>query len=363
MVTPKIHLQPKFKYIPSFDSLRGFAVFMVLLLHGSYGFFKGGWIGVDLFFALSGYLITSILLTEYFVSGKLNIGQFYIRRGLRLFPGLMVCVLIANFLWPFTEFFSGANQKEATIAALFYFTNFIPGSNSGNMAHLWSLSVEEHFYLFWPFIMLLVLLKISFRNKIALLLILIILVSIFRIYTYNNVIQFAKNTVTIDSFKFTLCRIDTIFIGSLLAIILAQTKNTIKEYCNKTATIIILVIIILFVIILFSVSEDNIYFRKGGFLLTNLLCVFTLIIALKNPHHYFFSNKIFQWAGKRSYGIYIYHFPVFLVLENLRQNHSFFNFLYITFLRILFTLIITEISYLYIEQPFLKLKRVVSSKL
>ena len=118
-------MQRKFFYIPSLDVLRGFAVLLVLFLHGSYGFFKGGWIGVDLFFVLSGYLITSLLLNEYINSGKISILKFYARRALRLFPPLILSILLANALWSSTELYTGANRWQATIAALFYFTNLM----------------------------------------------------------------------------------------------------------------------------------------------------------------------------------------------------------------------------------------------
>ena len=351
----------KFKYIFSFDVLRGFAVFLVLLLHGSYGFFKGGWIGVDLFFALSGYLITSLLMTEYNVSGNINIGQFYFRRAVRLFPALFVCILIANILWPFSNFFAGANQKQATVAAFFYFTNFISGNISGNMAHLWSLAVEEHFYLIWPFILTFIVFRISFRNQIAILIILILLVSIFRVYVYNNELQFTKQIITMDSFKFTLCRIDGIFVGALVALLLAHNRFKEIEFKKNTINLLLFVTILFFIVILFTISEYNIFLRNGGFVFTNLLCAFTLVLALKSDQHKLFSNKFFRWAGTHSYGIYLYHFPVFFLLENLRQSHNLFNFLGVSVLRFVITFLIAELSYRYVEQPFLKFKKLNTS--
>ena len=343
-------MQRKFFYIPSLDVLRGFAVLLVLFLHGSYGFFKGGWIGVDLFFVLSGYLITSLLLNEYINSGKISILKFYARRALRLFPPLILSILLANALWSFTELYTGANRWQATIAALFYFTNLIPGNVSGNMAHLWSLSVEEHFYLFWPFITSLFFVKLSYRNSIFGLIVIIFAVAIFRIVAHN------LNFQHIDSFKFTLCRIDVILLGVLLAIILSQAKYEKPIINDKTATKILLILLFSFMSILFILGEGNIYLLNGGFIITNLICALTVFMAINNPNHFLSSGKTLRWLGIRSYGIYVYHFPIFLAFESLRVPHSVSNYLIITLMRFVVTLIIAEFSYVYVELPILKLK-------
>jgi peptidoglycan/LPS O-acetylase OafA/YrhL len=99
----KVNTKHKSQYIESLDSLRGLAVLVVVLFHGSHGLFAGGWIGVELFFVLSGYLITSLLHREYLTSGNISLSKFYARRALRLLPVLVMGVLIANILWPFTN--------------------------------------------------------------------------------------------------------------------------------------------------------------------------------------------------------------------------------------------------------------------
>lgn len=174
------------QYLESLDSLRGLAVIVVLLFHGSYGLFAGGWIGVELFFVLSGYLITSLLYHEYSTSGNISLSKFYARRALRLLPALVIGVLIANLLWPFTNL-PGGNQLVASLAALFYSTNLISDVVAGNMSHFWSLSVEEHFYFIWPVLVLFFVFRIPLRNRILFLIILIFGLGVFRIFTFNSI--------------------------------------------------------------------------------------------------------------------------------------------------------------------------------
>lgn len=223
----------RFKYIESFDSLRALAVIFVLLLHGSYGFLKGGWIGVDLFFVLSGYLITSLLYKEYLAFKDVSFSKFYVRRALRLFPPLIASLLIANILWPFTEH-PGGNQLLATVSGLFYFSNLISSSLLGIMAHLWSLSVEEHFYVFWPLLTLAFFFKIPLRKRVLFLMILIVSTEVFRIFVFNYYSDSTFGIFTIDPYRFTFCRIDGILMGSLLSFINWKTPKNIENSTKST---------------------------------------------------------------------------------------------------------------------------------
>lgn len=347
-----------FQYIQSFDSLRGFAAFIVLLLHGSYGILKGGWIGVDLFFVLSGYLITSLLQKEFFSFGKISLLKFYARRALRLFPVLIICVVLCNLLWSYTALYPGADQLIATSGAVLYFTNLLKGNVLGNMSHLWSLSVEEHFYILWPVTLIFFALKMSFRKRILFLLSLILFVSVFKIVVFHFENELEYRFFKIDSNRFTLCRIDGIMMGALLAFSLPTSERLKARIQNKLiSTGAILFLLACFIAALPTLSENNKYLHNGGFLLTNLLCVSTVLLAIKNPDHSLFSNKILCWLGKRSYGIYAYHFPVFLVLENFRHQGSMSNFLVITLLRFVISIALAALSYKYIEQPVLSFKK------
>ena len=347
-------MSQRFKYTPSFDGLRCIAVLCVLLTHAGPRFFKGGWIGVDLFFVLSGYLITSLLQNEYYASGNISFAKFYTRRALRLFPPLLVCVIMANVLWPYTpHYYVGANRLLATLAALFYFANLLPWRVLGLLQHTWSLSVEEHFYLVWPVIAPTFLFRTSSRKRVAFLLLTLFLIGAVRIFAFHFTL--AYGLFGINSYTFTLCRMDAILMGALLAIVLPH--NDVKSYKNVNIHLSLGILLCLLVTIVLFVHQGNIYWRNGGFILTDLLCVAIVAIAAKTPNQFLLSSYIFRWIGHRSYGIYLYHLPIFLALGILIQKHSVASYWLITALRFAATIFVAELSYRFIELPVLRYKK------
>lgn len=339
-----------FGYIPSLDGIRCIALVLVLAFHAGYGHFPGGWIGVDLFFVLSGYLITSLLQNEYLTSGTIALTSFYARRILRLFPPLLVCILLATILWPFMPAMPDASRFKSITAVLFYFANIIPNDVLGPFMHLWSLSVEEHFYIFWPLITSTFLFRISFKNQLITLLATIILLAILRISVYNS--SLVADPVAV-AYRFTLCRIDAIILGALFA--LAEQYRGAKPWENKNYAAYV-GLPICFLIVIEFISLSNSYWYNGGFAITNMLCLFTVTFAVKNPSNAFLSNKLFRWVGRRSYGIYVYHMPIFMACESLRIPHSLINLILVTLIRFAATAAVAELSFRFVEQPILKYK-------
>lgn len=145
-------------YIPALDGLRAICALMVLAFHSEGRYFPGGFLGVDAFFAISGFLITRNIVSEYQEQGRVSLARFYVRRATRLLPALGVALLLAYLLWPKGE----APYGAAARSALLYYANWkhlIDGPASlGILVHTWSLSIEEQFYLLWP-VLLVVLLR------------------------------------------------------------------------------------------------------------------------------------------------------------------------------------------------------------
>jgi peptidoglycan/LPS O-acetylase OafA/YrhL len=150
---PKSHT---FGYRPELDGLRALAVLAVFASHVGWGPLLGGWIGVGVFFVLSGYLITSILLKEWQRTQSIKLRRFYLRRLLRLYPALLVMLAFCTLFIPV---FSYGGYVFTALATGLYFQDFVTGleGSSHGFLHTWSLAVEEQFYLLWPLVLILAL--------------------------------------------------------------------------------------------------------------------------------------------------------------------------------------------------------------
>lgn len=355
---PNTH-SPSHFYIKSLDGVRGIAVFFVLLLHTSQSLFRGGWVGVDLFFVLSGYLISTLLINEYKKYGDISFINFYARRGLRLIPALIIGVLLANLLWDYSResfWFGAGNQSTATFAALFYFTNLLNLNLTGNLAHVWSLSIEEHFYFIWPFLMLFFILKQSFKVQLILVSTLIILVTAFRLYLSVEPITLLDGHILLDPYRFSLARFDTIMFGALLAIIMSEKKYQ-EARLSKNASIIIGVSCLIFLTgVLLKLNLDGSVMKMGGFFLINIVCMMAVLTALKNPQTFLLNNKIARWLGTRSYGIYVFHIPIFFAVDQFMANSNTQNIYMEIGMKYFLSLGFAGASFALIEVPVLRLK-------
>src|SRR5262249_52920982 len=137
-------------YISNFDGLRAWAILPVMLDHASNGRLDGGAVGVDLFFTLSGYLITTLLIREFGEFGRISLPRFYIRPLLRLYPAWLTVTAATALLWNAFPQIEAADRFTAVFAPLLYWANLAPVQSLGPLTQCWSLSVEEHFYLMWP---------------------------------------------------------------------------------------------------------------------------------------------------------------------------------------------------------------------
>ncbi|WP_027065115.1 acyltransferase family protein [Maribacter sp. Hel_I_7] len=345
-----------FKYNPSLDGLRGIAVICVLLVHASYGKISGGFLGVDLFFVLSGYLITAILLKEFTLYGNISYFNFYIKRFLRLLPPLAVCIILYLIYQSYISPTGNESPLLIVFSSLFYFVNFVHESYLGPLVHLWSLSVEEHFYLFWPILMAGLIFKLPKRKQMIFIFFFIAIITVFRIWVYytNSIEPMHFGIFSIDSYRFTFCRIDAIMLGGLAAIGLSEDPNSFNLKIQPNLGLILLLAPLGFLVLFLDV--DNLVWRYGGFIGTNLLALAIILFAVKNPKNRILGNSILLWFGQRSYGIYVYHYLIFLAMEPLRVSGSVSNLIIVTTLRVVASLLFAEISYRIIEKPILKLK-------
>ena len=165
-MSPVTQVRPASSYQPALDGLRALSVLAVFAYHAAPRVFPGGLIGVDVFFVLSGFLITTLLLEERAATGTISFGLFYQRRALRLFPALVLCVLLVGAFLRVIGLPLQSYPGHAA-AALTYTMDFVvaadPQTGGGRLSHTWSLAVEEQFYILWPPVLLLLLRARSLR--------------------------------------------------------------------------------------------------------------------------------------------------------------------------------------------------------
>lgn len=332
---------------PNLDGLRAFAILPVLGLHASYGILKGGFLGVDLFFVLSGFLITRLLFQELQQTHSIKIRYFYIRRALRLFPAMIASIVLAGVLWPFTAGPKG-NLFAAALSVIFYVANFVDTPVLGSLATAWSLAIEEQFYLVWP--ILLLGLYTLFRGKkrfIAGCLVGVLLfVVIFRGWMHYYFPE------AVDLYRFTLSRIDSLAAGAIAALFVCS-RSTIKLWVYQ-AVVILVVPFYLVAIFVFSTTTACLFY--GGFTFVAIIFACLIVALSQMPPTYLFSHPVLVWIGRRSYGLYIYHLSIVFALEAARVPKNNFNLLYVTALRLALTFLVAALSYRFLEKPFLNLK-------
>lgn len=340
------------RHLAALDGIRALAVVAVMLAHGSYGYMPGGIFGVDLFFVLSGYLITRILIREFEATGRVYFRLFYLRRAYRLLPALIAALLLARLLWQnpmqVTDLYSWG---ECCVAVFFYYANFVR-QHLGILDHTWSLSMEEQFYLIWP-VALFYLLKKGSRFSLVFWPVVIICGA-----TVLRFVLFASGS-SIDLYAFGPARIDSIMIGALAGLYVENpaSQAVIRRWAAWRFPEVILVA---FLPALFLVGSDTSWLYFGGFTLIALLgAVFLLGIAHDDRPtmlRQVLSSRGFRWIGKRSYGIYLYHVPIFWALESFRVPHSNVNFLSVSLARFAVVFAVAGVSYQFLEMPFLRRK-------
>ena len=168
-------IQSDQRYMPGLDGLRALAVLAVIAFHEQFSWAPGGLLGVGVFFTLSGYLITDLLLSQFRTQGKMRLGQFWMRRARRLLPALFVMLAVVTAWVSIADRARLASLRGAVAAASGYYSNwYFIGTHSSYFArfappqpldHLWSLAVEEQFYLIWPWLLLLGILVIRKRPR------------------------------------------------------------------------------------------------------------------------------------------------------------------------------------------------------
>jgi peptidoglycan/LPS O-acetylase OafA/YrhL len=339
-----------FRYQPALDGIRAIAVLLVMANHT--GFFHAGRLGVDIFFVLSGYLITAILVSEFSANGGINLKKFYARRALRILPAVIWFLLIVNICVAiFQTHREAVTVRWDSLGALFYIANWLRafGHDLGILGHLWSLSIEEQFYFFWPVALVFLLShKLSARQIIVIAALAILIVNVDRFYLYNGIQSYDRIFNGLDT------RADALLIGCALGL------SGYEIFSQRAFAVLGLLGAILVCYILFVGVPTNFQLpfelTIGGALFA-IGVVFVLAALLSNQESIF--TKVLQfpplvWTGRLSYGLYLWHYFAFAFIAGwFRKVEP----LRLIPFQVLGTFVCAALSYYFVERPFLRLKK------
>ena len=370
-------------YLPGLDGMRALAVIAVLIYHANSEWLVGGFLGVEVFFVISGYLITLLLMAEREFTGTVRVGEFWMRRARRLLPALFVMLfLLLTYTWMFKSDTLGKLRGDM-LGGLFYVSNWYQVwvgqgySASGDFAplrHLWSLAVEEQFYLVWPIVMLLLLRRNGTRN-LALtarwLVLAALLVSIMTAVLYHPG-RIGECTINPEAYwtvgercvskadtlyLSTITRSSGLLLGAAFAMIwrpVAIMRGPLRR-ANRLLDIIALIGLALLGLFAWKIhfitpTGADAWLFRGGLLATGLatLMVIAAVTHRDTVMSTVLGTPLLRYVGTRSYGLYLYSWPIYQIIRKVAGNSlSFRQFV----VAMVVTVIITELSYTYIETP------------
>ena len=351
----------KKRYIPAIDGLRAFAVFAVILYHMGMPFARGGLLGVTVFFVISGYLITGLLTAEWDASGTINLPQFWFRRIRRLFPAIVLVIVVTAAVFSFASPLLLTKMRPDIIPGLFWFENwwyifrdlsyFEAAGAPSPLTHFWSLAIEEQFYLVWP-VLLLGAYKAGAKKKLVrrACLVLAVISAIAMAVLFDPAGDPSRVYYGTDTRAFSL------LIGAWLSFAWpgAQlTEEGTRHVPRKSVAILDGVGIAAFLAIIAMcvfISGYSMFMYYGGLLICSILSA-VVIAVLAHPRSMlarFAALKPFVWIGQRSYGMYLWHFPIIVLLQP--RNATALPW-WIYLVEIALTIGIAHLSYQYVETP------------
>lgn len=347
------------RYMPGLDGLRALAVLAVIFYHLHTQWAPGGLLGVTMFFVLSGYLITDILLAQWDRTGRFDMKDFWVRRAKRLLPA-MLAVVLATVLWSILVDRSRLPAMLGDVpAALLYYSNwwlifhevsyFESFGPLSPLGHLWSLAVEEQFYIFWPVLLGIgLILAQKNRGKLALVLAGLSLASALAMG-----IMYQPGQDPSRVYYGTDTRLFSLLIGAALAVVWPsrKLKTNISRSATKTLDVTATICLIVIAVLIFKSNDYGTFLYRGGMVLLSLATTI-LVAALAHPACRLgrvLGAKPLRWIGARSYGLYLWHYPV-IVLTTPLVNTGGPNMTRIL-LQLLVSFVLAELSYRYVEQP------------
>ncbi|WP_261809328.1 acyltransferase family protein [Levilactobacillus humaensis] len=353
----RAHRVGKKRYITGFDGIRTLAVLGVIIYHLAPSTLQGGYLGVPIFFVVSGYLITYLLIQEWDQTHTIDIWGFYGRRLKRLYPALVTMLLATTAYITLFQRELLVNIRKTVLTNLIYGYNWFEISHgqsyfdrfSGEspFTHLWSLSIEGQFYLVWPLVVLALLILVKKQGRILLILLGAAIASALAMALLFD----PQNTNRV--YYGTDTRMFAILIGAAMAFVWpahrlsADVTRAHRLIMDGLGGASLLALIYLF----FNMNGQAASTYRGGmFWFTVLSGILVGTVAHPGSDmNRILSNPVFSYVGQRSYGIYLYQFPVMIFYESRINigNHPLFNAL----VEVALIMVATELSYRWIERP------------
>ena len=350
----------KRRYITGLDGIRAIAVIMVLAYHLKLALFKSGFLGVTVFFVLSGYLITGILISEVEEEGTIDLKNFWLRRIRRLVPAVMSMAVVIIFVSAVVNRIIFTKGCKDFLASVLGFNNwwqifnkvsyFEAAGVPSPFTHCWSLAIETQFYLIYPLILLgiykLVKSREEGRAKRGLLFagvtLLLALISVILMIVLFDPQQDASRV-----YYGTDTRAFSLLFGALLAILWDYRMVPRRLSASVNMVLGSVSFVVLLVMTIAINGSSNFWYRGGQFVGTILtvLVIYT-VSGRKTWLSRFLSNPVLKWIGDRSYSIYLWHYPIILLIsKGIKASW------WITLIEIVLSVVLAELSYRFIETP------------
>ena len=350
----------KRRYITGLDGIRAIAVIMVLAYHLKLALFKSGFLGVTVFFVLSGYLITGILISEVEEEGTIDLKNFWLRRIRRLVPAVMSMAVVIIFVSAVVNRIIFTKGCKDFLASVLGFNNwwqifnkvsyFEAAGVPSPFTHCWSLAIETQFYLIYPLILLgiykLVKSRGEGRAKRGLLFagvtLLLALISVILMIVLFDPQQDASRV-----YYGTDTRAFSLLFGALLAILWEYRMVPRRLSASVNMVLGSVSFAVLLVMTIAINGSSNFWYRGGQFLGTILTVLMVYAVSgRKTWLSRFLSNPVLKWIGDRSYSIYLWHYPIILLIsKGIKASW------WITLIEIVLCVVLAELSYRFIETP------------
>lgn len=354
--------RPKSRYIPSLDGLRAFAVLAVIAYHMGMPWATGGLLGVTIFFVLSGYLITSLLVIEFQGTGRINLPDFWLRRIRRLFPAIVFSVVTIAVLCTIFDHALLTKLRPDVLPSLLFFNNwwqifhnvsyFDALGSPSPVTHFWSLAIEEQFYLIWP-VLLFIMMKLGVKKRVLSIMTLVLAL----LSAIDMAVLFDPHGDPSRVYYGTDTRAFSLLIGAWLAFVWPSNQLGATDSVNisvRARRALDGVGILAFVGLVLMVAFCNgfsPFLYYGGLVLCSILTAI-VIAVLVHPASIlskFWGLPPFVWIGKRSYGIYLWHYPILLLM--VPQNGFSETPWWMLLLALAVIFAISAFSYTFVENP------------